>query len=141
MDEGLNSYMQYLTQELWDNKFPSNGGPAWSITDYMKLPKEQLEPIMTNSENINNFGANAYSKVATGLNILRETIVRSVNYLTMLSVSMQNVGLSNIPHRLTCSEHWKMQQVKTLIGSGEAGSMAQMLAIFQLTLSNMQKQM
>ena len=75
MDEGLNSYMQYLTQELWDNKFPSNGGPAWSITDYMKLPKDQLEPIMTNSENINNFGANAYSKVATGLNILRETIV------------------------------------------------------------------
>ncbi len=75
MDEGLNSYLQYLTQELWDNKFPSNGGPPFTITDYMKLPKEQLEPIMTNSENINNFGANAYSKVATGLNILRETIV------------------------------------------------------------------
>ena len=75
MDEGLNSYMQYLTQELWDNKFPSDGGPAWAITDYMKLPKDQLEPIMTNSENINNFGANAYSKVAAGLNILRETIV------------------------------------------------------------------
>ena len=75
MDEGLNSYLQYLTQELWDNKFPSNGGPAWSITNYMKLPKDQLEPIMTNSENINNFGANAYSKVATGLNILRETIL------------------------------------------------------------------
>ncbi|MBI3138871.1 MAG: M1 family metallopeptidase [Sphingobacteriales bacterium] len=75
MDEGLNSYMQYLTQELWDNKFPSHGGPAWSITDYMKLPKDQLEPIMTNSENINYFGSNAYDKVATGLNILRETIV------------------------------------------------------------------
>jgi hypothetical protein len=75
MDEGLNSYMQYLTQELWDDKFPSNGGPPFTITDYMKLPKDQLEPIMTNSENINNFGANAYSKVATGLNILRETIV------------------------------------------------------------------
>jgi Peptidase family M1 domain len=75
MDEGLNSYLQYLAQELWDNKFPSNGGPAWTITNYMKLPKDQLEPIMTNSENIQNFGANAYSKVATGLNILRETIV------------------------------------------------------------------
>ncbi|MEO7923008.1 MAG: M1 family metallopeptidase [Chitinophagaceae bacterium] len=75
MDEGLNSYLQYLTQELWDNKFPSNGGPAFTITNYMKLPKDQLEPIMTNSENIQNFGANAYSKVATGLNILRETIV------------------------------------------------------------------
>ena len=75
MDEGLNSYLQYLTQELWDNKFPSNGGPPFTIVNYMKLPKDQLEPIMTNSENINNFGANAYSKVATGLNILRETIV------------------------------------------------------------------
>ncbi|MBK6385029.1 MAG: M1 family metallopeptidase [Chitinophagaceae bacterium] len=75
MDEGLNSYMQYLAQELWDNKFPSDGGVPSAITDYMKLPKDQLEPIMTNSENINNFGANAYDKVATGLNILRETIV------------------------------------------------------------------
>jgi hypothetical protein len=75
MDEGLNSYLQYLTQELWDNKFPSDGGPPFAITDYMKLPKDQLEPIMTNSENINNFGANAYDKVAAGLNILRETIV------------------------------------------------------------------
>ncbi len=75
MDEGLNSYLQYLTQELWDDKFPSDEGPAYTITNYMKLPKDQLEPIMTNSENINNFGANAYAKVATGLNILRETIV------------------------------------------------------------------
>jgi hypothetical protein len=75
MDEGLNSYLQYLTQELWDDKFPSDAGPAYTITDYMKLPKDQLEPIMTNSENINNFGANAYDKVATGLNILRETVV------------------------------------------------------------------
>ncbi|HEX7846084.1 MAG TPA: M1 family peptidase, partial [Chitinophagaceae bacterium] len=48
---------------------------AWTITDYMKLPKDQLEPIMTNSENIINFGRNAYDKVATGLNILRETIL------------------------------------------------------------------
>ena len=75
MDEGLNSFVQYLTQELWDNKFPSNGGPAWSIVDYMKLPKDQLEPIMTNSENIVQFGPNAYSKPATALNILRETIM------------------------------------------------------------------
>jgi hypothetical protein len=75
MDEGLNSYLQYLTQELWDNKFPSSGGVPSAITNYMKLPKDQLEPIMTNSENIINFGANAYDKVAAGLNILRETIV------------------------------------------------------------------
>jgi hypothetical protein len=75
MDEGLNTFVEYLTEELWDNKFPSRRGPAAYITDYMKLPKDQLEPIMTNSENIVQFGPNAYSKPATGLNILRETIM------------------------------------------------------------------
>eukprot|EP01136_Pigoraptor_vietnamica_P019499 Opistho-1_new@67176 len=75
MDEGLNSFVEYLTEELWDNKFPSKKGPAYTIVPYMKLPKDQLEPIMSNSENIVNFGPNAYSKPATGLNILRETIM------------------------------------------------------------------
>ena len=75
MDEGLNTFVEYLTEELYDNKFPSKRGPAWSITEYMKMPKNQLEPIMTNSENIVQFGPNAYSKPATGLNILRETIM------------------------------------------------------------------
>jgi hypothetical protein len=75
MDEGLNSFVQYLTEELYDNKFPSRGGPAWTIADYMRLPKDQLEPIMTNSENIIQFGPNAYTKPATALNILRETVM------------------------------------------------------------------
>lgn len=75
MDEGLNTFVEYLTEELWDNKFPSRRGPAHTIVDYMKLPKDQLEPIMTNSDNITHFGPNAYSKPATGLNILRETIM------------------------------------------------------------------
>ncbi len=75
MDEGINTFCEYLTEELWDNKFPVSRGPAYTITDYMKLPKDQLEPIMTNSEDIVQFGPNAYSKPATGLNILRETIM------------------------------------------------------------------
>jgi len=75
MDEGLNTFVQYLAEELYDNKFPSRRGPAWAITNYMSLPKNQLEPIMTNSENIIGFGPNAYAKPATGLNILRETIM------------------------------------------------------------------
>ncbi len=76
MDEGLNSFVEYLTEELFDPKFPVRGkGPAWAIVDYMKLPKDQLEPIMTNSENIVQFGPNAYTKPATGLNMLRETIM------------------------------------------------------------------
>ncbi len=75
MDEGLNTYLEFLTEQTWDNKFPSRRGPAYLIVDYMKLPTDQLEPIMTNSENIVQFGPNAYAKPATGLNILRETIV------------------------------------------------------------------
>jgi hypothetical protein len=75
MDEGLNTFCEYLSEELWDNKFPVSRGPAYKIVPYMKLPKNQLEPIMTNSENIVQFGPNAYSKPATGLNILRETII------------------------------------------------------------------
>jgi hypothetical protein len=75
LDEGLNSFVQTLAQETFDPKFPSRRGPAFMITDYMKLPKDQLEPIMTNSENIIQFGNNAYGKPAIGLNILRETIM------------------------------------------------------------------
>ncbi len=75
MDEGLNTFVQFLTEQEFDNNFPSSRGPANKIVDYMKMPKEQLEPIMTNSENINNFGANAYGKPATALNILRETVM------------------------------------------------------------------
>jgi hypothetical protein len=75
MDEGLNSFVEYLTEELWDNKFPTKKGWAGAIVDYMKLPKDQLEPVMSNSENIIGFGPNAYTKPATALNILRETVM------------------------------------------------------------------
>ena len=75
MDEGLNTFLQFLTEQSWDKDFPSRRGPAHKIVDYMKLPKDQLEPIMTNSENIVQFGPNAYAKPATALNILRETVM------------------------------------------------------------------
>lgn len=75
MDEGLNTFCQFLAEQEWDNNFPSNRGPAYKIVDYMKMPKDQLEPIMTNSENIVQFGPNAYAKPSTALNILRETVM------------------------------------------------------------------
>ncbi|MFC7525297.1 M1 family metallopeptidase [Parapedobacter sp. GCM10030251] len=75
MDEGLNTFCQFLAEQEWDKDYPSRRGPAHKIVDYMKLPKEQLEPIMTNSENIVEFGPNAYAKPATALNILRETVM------------------------------------------------------------------
>ncbi|HMP30053.1 MAG TPA: M1 family aminopeptidase, partial [Saprospiraceae bacterium] len=75
LDEGVNSFMQFLTEQEFDNNYPSRGGPAHLITNYMKRSKDQLEPIMTNSENIIDYGNNAYNKAATALNILRETIM------------------------------------------------------------------
>ncbi len=75
MDEGLNTFVQYLTEQEFDNNYPSSRGPANKLTDYMKMSKDQLEPIMTNSDNIARFGDNAYGKPATALNILRETVM------------------------------------------------------------------
>jgi hypothetical protein len=77
MDEGLNTFLQYLTEQEWEKDYPSRRGPAYLITDYMKTDKNQQTPIMTNSESIANaeFGNNGYGKPATALNILRETIL------------------------------------------------------------------
>ena len=75
MDEGLNSYLQFLTEQEWDREYPSRRGPPKNIVNYMKGNKNNLSPIMTNSESIYQFGNNAYGKPTTALNILRETIV------------------------------------------------------------------
>ena len=75
MDEGLNTFLQYLTEQQWERDYPSRRGPANKIVDYMKGDKEYISPIMTNSESIWQFGNNAYGKPATALNILRETVM------------------------------------------------------------------
>ena len=75
MDEGLNTFVQFLTEQEFDNNYPSRRGPAHLIADYMRLPKDMLEPIMTKGDNVISVGSNAYAKAATGLNILRETIM------------------------------------------------------------------
>lgn len=75
MDEGLNTFCQYLAEQAFDNNYPSHRGPASQVTDYMRLSKDELEPIMTQGDNVKSVGWNAYAKAATGLNILRETIM------------------------------------------------------------------
>ncbi|MFN4300258.1 MAG: M1 family metallopeptidase [Thermaurantimonas sp.] len=75
MDEGLNTYLQYLAEQEWKENYPSRRGAARNIVDYMKSDPSTLVPIMTQSESILQFGNNAYGKPATGLNILRETIL------------------------------------------------------------------
>ena len=85
MDEGINTFVQYVAEQdfgqsypeaIAPNKtYPSQRGPAKNIVDYMAGDQDRLAPIMTKGLNTYNFGANAYSKPATALNILRETIM------------------------------------------------------------------
>jgi len=73
MDEGLNSFLQYLAQQAWEENWPDSRGEPRRITDYMKS-RNQV-PIMTNSESVLQFGNNAYAKPAAALNVLRETVL------------------------------------------------------------------
>ena len=75
MDEGLNTFCQYLTEQEWERGYPSRRGEPRNIVDYMRTDKSLQTPIMTNSESVLQFGNNAYGKPATALNILRETVM------------------------------------------------------------------
>jgi len=73
MDEGLNTFLQYLAEQEWNINYRSDRGePRW-ITDYMSSSNQV--PIMTNSESLLQFGNNSYAKPATALVVLRETIL------------------------------------------------------------------
>ncbi|MCU0445721.1 MAG: M1 family metallopeptidase [Microscillaceae bacterium] len=77
MDEGLNTFMQHITEKEWDMAMFGEDGLPPTIITYMKGDPKKLVPIMTNSEQIDlmQFGPNAYSKPAVALNILRETVM------------------------------------------------------------------
>jgi hypothetical protein len=75
MDEGLNTFMQFMAEQELGTNFPSRRGLPKNIVPYMSGNQDFLEPIMSNSESLIDFGSNAYAKPATGLNILRETIM------------------------------------------------------------------
>ena len=73
MDEGLNSFLQFQAEKLWDPKFPSRRGEPKDIAEYM-VSQNQV-PLMTQSDSVLQFGSNGYFKPATALVILRETIL------------------------------------------------------------------
>ena len=75
MDEGLNTFLEGIAEREWDHECPYPMGRPRDIVDYMKGDKTQLAPIMTDGHLMVQFLANAYFKPATGLNILRETIM------------------------------------------------------------------
>lgn len=74
MDEGLNTFLQSLTQNLWERDFLERRDLDYMI-GYMSGNKKSQVPIMTNSESLTHFGENAYSKVTVALNVLRETVL------------------------------------------------------------------
>src|SRR5258706_2371758 len=75
MDEGVNTFIQYRTQVENYADMPQRRGPADRIVPYMKGDKNLMRPLMTNSEQVVQFGAEQYAKCATALNILRETVM------------------------------------------------------------------
>ena len=85
MDEGLDTFMQYLTEQEFAKthpnsidgleKYPSRRGEPKAIVNYMSGDQSFLAPIMSNPENVYQLGPNAYGKPATALNILRETVM------------------------------------------------------------------
>ncbi|MFD0862662.1 M1 family metallopeptidase [Sungkyunkwania multivorans] len=85
MDEGLDTFMQYLTEQEFgkehpeaikpNENYPSRRGAASKIVPYMSGDQEFISPIMSNPENVYQLGPNAYGKPATALNILRETVM------------------------------------------------------------------
>ncbi|WZL88388.1 M1 family metallopeptidase [Salinimicrobium sp. 3283s] len=85
MDEGLDTFMQYVAEQEYGEKFPndiephtkypSRRGEPSKIVDYMKGDQKYISPIMSNPENVYQLGNNAYGKPATALNILRETVM------------------------------------------------------------------
>ena len=76
MDEGINSFLEYLAEVEWEDDFPAYR-PEISILDYIVpyMLSENQVPIMTNSESIPQFFDNAYSKPTAALIVLRETVM------------------------------------------------------------------
>ena len=85
MDEGLDTFVQYLTEQDFGknypesigglDQYPSRRGAPQKIVPYMAGDQDFISPIMSNPENVYQLGPNAYAKPATALNILRETVM------------------------------------------------------------------
>jgi len=72
LDEGLNTFVQAYAQREWEANYPSDRGEPADAIAYMPLA---IEPIMTDSDAIVDFGESQYMKTATALSILRESIL------------------------------------------------------------------
>ncbi|CAM3802192.1 M1 family metallopeptidase [Litorimonas haliclonae] len=77
MDEGINTFLEYQAEYEWEENFPisryGSNNPMDDISRYMTSSNQV--PIMTQSDSVLQFGPNAYSKPATALMVLRETVM------------------------------------------------------------------
>ena len=76
MDEGINTFLEYVAELEWEENFADPGGNVWildQIRSYM-ISQNQV-PIMTHSDSVLQFGPNAYTKPAAALVVLRETVM------------------------------------------------------------------
>jgi hypothetical protein len=74
MDEGINTFVQFLAEQEWEDDFRSRRGEPRDLLDFFRDPSAR--PIMTDGDTIAyQMGNNAYAKPAVGLNILRETVL------------------------------------------------------------------
>jgi hypothetical protein len=75
MDEGVNTFVQLVTEiERYPDIDFDRGKPA-ALVPYMKGDQSNMRPLMVNSEQVIQFGAEQYAKAGTGLFMLRETIM------------------------------------------------------------------
>ena len=76
MDEGINSFLQYLAELEWEENF-HNHRENYSILEHIAeyMTSENQVPIMTQSDSILQFGPNGYTKPAASLVVLRETVL------------------------------------------------------------------
>lgn len=75
MDEGLDSFLEYLTMKKYYPDLPYNSNSPEAIVPYMKGSKDFMRPIMTNPEQSLQLGPEAYSKPSAALVVLREQVM------------------------------------------------------------------
>jgi hypothetical protein len=75
MDEGINSFVQLITELERYPEIEWTRGKPYSLVNYMKGDPSLMRPLMTNSEQVVQLGAEQYAKAATALYILRETVM------------------------------------------------------------------
>lgn len=75
MDEGINSFVQLMTElERYPEINWTRGKPS-ALVDYAKGDPNLMRPLMVNSEQVIKFGPEQYQKAATALYIMRETVM------------------------------------------------------------------